>query len=435
MRARLVAAFNGWSSLLRKVSGAVAVLALCVLSAEVAGTLFCYWETGSLVYLGHRIPPTSSPPAPAGVTKRPHPYFGWVRPYSIRFPSATGEVFTNNFGFMQREPVTIPYQPQPGDLIVAVLGGSVATRTVLGQEGGTPLRVALQTQPTLEGRKVVLISMAQGAQKQPQQLIELAVLVAMGQHIDLAVNIDGYNEFALGMHNLAAGLHPILPPAGIMRGLANELSGLEGSPEHYRLAYEMLQARTQFQQQTERSAAARTGLTYAVAHAGALLARSTHARSAMAYEIFMHTGSAARADTRLSLDMPAPKPEDPIQDLFDLWLRSSRAMRALAAAGATRYLHVVQPNQYFSRHRFSEHERRIAVSTSLPTGLDRGYALIEQRMPELAKLDIVSAIDLFDAVDGEVYADDCCHFNGRGETLFAEYVAKEIAGRLARPAP
>jgi hypothetical protein len=277
--------------------------------------------------------------------------------------------------------------------------------------------------------------MAQGAQKQPQQLIELAVLLAMGQRIDLAVNIDGYNEFALGMHNLAAGLHPILPPAGIMRGLANEVSGLEGSPEHYRLACEVLEARTQVRQQTERSAAARTGLTYGVAHTRAVLARSALAKSAMAYEIFMHTASAAKVDGRLSLDMAAPKPEDPIQDLFDLWLRSSNEMRALAAAGATRYLHIVQPNQYFSRHRFSEHEKRIAVSTSLPIGLDRGYALIEQRMPELARLDIVSAIDLFDAVEGEVYADDCCHFNGPGETLFAEYVAKEIAGRLARPAP
>ena len=52
-------------------------------------------------------------------------------------------------------------------------------------------RQALQRLPQLAGKKVVVYNMAQGPGKQPQQLMELAYLIAAGQHIDLVLSLDG----------------------------------------------------------------------------------------------------------------------------------------------------------------------------------------------------------------------------------------------------
>jgi hypothetical protein len=69
--------------------------------------------------------------------------------------------------------------------------------------------------------------------------------------------------------------------------------------------------------------------------------------------------------------------------LFDLWLRSAQEMRLLAEARGAGFLHVVQPNQYYSKHSFSQRER--AVALSLPPeheyrrGVEMGYALLAAR--------------------------------------------------------
>jgi hypothetical protein len=120
--------------------------------------------------------------------------------------------------------------------------------------------------------------------------------------------------------------------------------------------------------------------------------------------------------------------------LFDLWLRSSQQMRVLTEAQKGRYLHVVQPNQYHTKHIFSPRERAIALGPQeigYRQGVERGYALLMERSALLQANGIVSAIALFDDVPDEVYADSCCHYTARGETLFAEFIAIEAERQLA----
>ena len=59
---------------------------------------------------------------------------------------------------------------------------------------------ALARLPALRERRVVVVNMAQGSGKEPQQLLELAYLLALGQRLDLAIALDGFNELALGHH-------------------------------------------------------------------------------------------------------------------------------------------------------------------------------------------------------------------------------------------
>ena len=121
--------------------------------------------------------------------------------------------------------------------------------------------------------------------------------------------------------------------------------------------------------------------------------------------------------------------------LFDLWLRSSQQMRVLTEAQQGRYLHVVQPNQYYSRHPFTAREREIALAQKetmgYRQGVELGYALLTARSAILQQNGIVSAIALFDTIADEVYSDSCCHYTARGETLVAEFVATEAERRLA----
>ena len=141
-----------------------------------------------------------------------------------------------------------------------------------------------------------------------------------------------------------------------------------------------------------------------------------------------------------SLDLPQTETQvQPIERLYDLWLRSSQQMRLLSVGNMIKYVHVIQPNLYYSKHIFSETERAIALS--LPRehdyriGIENGYPLLVARRTELGTQHISSAIDLFDEITEDVYGDNCCHLNARGETLFAQYVAELAAKAFSSNSP
>ena len=153
------------------------------------------------------------------------------------------------------------------------------------------------------------------------------------------------------------------------------------------------------------------------------------------YYPLLHQPPPPSLAARLSLDMPyTPRDSRVFDMLFDLWLRSSQQMKFLSAANGARYLHVVQPNQYYSKHVFSEHEKQIAfVAPETPEynhGIASGYALLQERQAVLDANGIVSAVGLFDGETDEVYMDNCCHYTAKGENLLGRLVATEVARRL-----
>src|SRR4051812_21618319 len=194
----------------RWILRAVALVVACIAAVEVAGALFFLWQNGRLIYLNRAAGPSASAVAvtsEGNYRQRLHPYFGFAGPYD----RAMGPVHTNSAGFMQREPIVLPFTPAADDVVIAVSGGSVAERLIIADSGSVPLGEVLQAIPAFAGKRIVIISIAQGTAKQPQQLLALSYLLALGQRIDLVINIDGFNEFALGYQNDRAGLHPVLP--------------------------------------------------------------------------------------------------------------------------------------------------------------------------------------------------------------------------------
>jgi hypothetical protein len=416
---------------LRLLSGILLVVG-CVIAVEAAGAMFFFWQHGSLIYLKRPVQEVATQQATVGYKQRLHPYFGFTGPYNLR----EADLSTNALGFPQRETFAIPYIPASNDFVVVVFGGSVAYRSAYGREGGMPLVDALNALPNFSGRRVVVINMAQGAGKQPQQLLELAYLLAIGQHIDLALNVDGFNEFALGWQNLRVGLDPVLPPAQSMWAFAEELYPAPDSGDYYKPAYEMFSARQLADYHRQRADAARSGLSYVWHQALGSRNQTVLATAAAEYESLIKSDHLSVAKSKLSLDLP-PIKGDPVAYLYDLWLKCSQQMRALAEANGIKYLHLIQPNQYYTKHVFSKHEHQIALA--LPPdhdyvlGVTKGYPLLAARSAALEKSDIVSMIDVFDDVKDEIYFDLCCHLNAHGETLFAQAAAREVAKRLGSP--
>ncbi len=410
--------------------GAAIMLLLCLLAVEGAGVAFHFWQTGELVYLRRPAAPVKENPAeqPKGYRQRLHPYFGFTGPYGADL----GRLHTNSLGFRQREKLTIPFVPAKNDVVVAVFGGSVASNLVMGWRGGTPLADSLRALPAFEGRNPVVINMAQGSAKQPQQLIKLAYLLAIGQRIDLAINVDGFNEFALGWQNVSADLDPVFPAAQFMAPMLAALLPSPASEEFYGIAHRMLEARRLAAGYSARADRARSGVTYAWAVSMALWYRMQLSKTMLQYDALVLSKSWSNLKPLFSLDLPKSEAaENPQEKMFAIWLRCSQQMKMLSDANAIKYVHVVQPNQYYSRHAFSDDERKVALAFpedhEYRVGIVKGYPLFAARDAILKANRIVSALGLFDDIHEEVYADACCHYNARGETALATFVAAEVA--------
>ena len=75
----------------------------------------------------------------------------------------------------------------------------------------TMRRVRNETRrPELRGR-VVVLNLAGGGFKQPQQVSVLMQMLLLGVPVAAVVNLDGYNELVFGSTNARDGVHPLLP--------------------------------------------------------------------------------------------------------------------------------------------------------------------------------------------------------------------------------
>ena len=143
----------------------------------------------------------------------PHPYLGYSgRPGSLPWG---GPPAFNDFGMLSVGGRPYPYVKKDNEFVVAVLGGSVAEIFSHHSEGD--LNKFLDERGF--AASVVLINLATGGYKQPQQLYHLIFALLAGFQFDAVLNIDGFNEIVLAADNLTQSINPIYPSSfhmGIM---------------------------------------------------------------------------------------------------------------------------------------------------------------------------------------------------------------------------
>jgi len=418
--------------------------------AELLAEAYVYRQDGVLTW----VQPVGGTPAPVSVQAlatdgdrlRLHPYYGFMALPGMRLQDVSktddmrrlyGDVFVDGpyarttvdrDGFWSIHEADLP-SSSTRDFVIGVFGGSVALQFALTME--STLARAIANAPVVAGRRVILKAYANGGTKQPQEVTALAYLLARGEHFDYVLNIDGFNELFIAWYNLHE--HQTVadaPFARFINGIQNVAGASRQDSER-----EAATLRTRVTAWDLESRTSRLALHVMLAQA--LRERSRRELAALEERIT----KAPPQSVELAMPLRQATPDEQrtyAKDIADLWLRSSIEMRALADAYGIPYSHVLQPNQYFDNAQFTEEERRRHLDLKSPplselVPMVYGEYLRRENALAAAGVTFIDASHLFDG-KGDVWIDDCCHFNERGNIQMAEFIATRIQ-RTSHAAP
>jgi hypothetical protein len=344
----------------------------------------------------------------------PHPYIGWddvprleqVRLEGGRYRSGQ---FDESFEIL-------------------VVGGSVSG--LVAKNGADVIRQKLEADARFAGRRVVILSHGRGSFKEPQQVLLIAYLLQAGYRPDLILNIDGFNEVALGADNFSLQAFPLYPhwpqyaPSTGTRAQSPEVAARLAA-----LHFEQAElART-----AEKSLASKKLWS-------ALFGRLARARvatlagrcGALQEEVLQALAGAETFDPTLGPRFEG-KRVDALNLIVDAWVEASRQIDALARIHGLAYLHVLQPTLHDPGAKpLTETElERGKLKGSWKEGVAEGYPRLRKASARLTEAGVwfLDGSDTFRALEEETYYDGC-HFRGPGMVLFAERVADEILARL-----
>jgi len=389
-------------------------------------------------------PEAPTPPPQTAAREVLHPFLGFVLDPASNQEQRRRERGDNEItelGFYR------PPGPPPGrsgdELRIGVFGGSAAFLFALaGQE-----RLIEELAPRLGNQRAIVVdSFALGGYKQPQQLMTLAYLLALGERFDVVINLDGFNEVALTTtENLAAGVHPSYP-----RGWRRRVAGLPDL-EAQALAWAILKTRRRRQQRAARfsSPLLRFSIT-----ANLLWRAGDIALQRKMVELEQRLNRQRSEENRGGFEVHGPPyssgdPSDDshggtvdgdgiYRDIARLWRTSSLQMHRLCEAAGILYVHVLQPNQYVPGSKpMDDSERRQAFLEDHPyrTAVVEGYPFLVEAGEELSRRGVRfhDLRFLFRDHSEPLYFDTCCHFNQRGNNILAYTVAEIIAAGLGEP--
>ncbi len=367
-----------------------------------------YYAAYGQEYGGGRLDPPASSALPHDSTnfiEPRHPYYGF-----------TGRLPDHALNAMP------PRQRREDLVVVGLLGGSVAADVNPFFQDALNRYFAANRLP----RQPVVIGLASGALKQPQQTMILVNALLLGGEFDLIVNLDGVNEVInSGGLNYRDSIFPFFPLWWDKRvGLTREEVSLAGQIGVLR------------REQARLTALRDTPILRWSALFG-LVNRWRQER--IAAEIIQRNRQLAAAAADYKLEKHGPGNWPARGELFPaaarVWYRGSLALSRLAAVAGADYYHFLQPSQYVPAAKpLSSEERALAYA---PDGINgsaaiEGYPLLRQYNQDLPG----QGIHYFDLngifVDHPetLYIDDCCHLNERGNELLAAAMVRRLEPAL-----
>ncbi|MFK7988819.1 MAG: hypothetical protein AB8I08_22565 [Sandaracinaceae bacterium] len=342
-----------------------------------------------------------------------HPYAGYLPDPSTRGDHGEQAPWPNAEALFE----TIP----PDAVRIVITGGSVA-----GQ-------VLVEFDNVLEERgydleRTHFVDAAGGGYKQPQQLAIITYLLAAGAHIDLVVNVDGFNEAVLPrVENHPTDVSSLYP-----RGWSRRFPDVDDM----RLVDAV--ARVDAWRQRRRDAASMVSDSWLRRSVTANVVWSAWDANA-AEQLTEARGHLDALRPARSYQRNGPRPpataSEALREGAETWARSSLLLSRLAEANGFRYLHFLQPNQYVEGSKpFSEEERArfVRPDTDYGTVAPLGYQALLERVPQLveAGVPIHDLTQLFEADPQTLYMDECCHFNEEGRLALTRHIVEVIAETL-----
>ncbi|PIR48225.1 hypothetical protein COU80_05800 [Candidatus Peregrinibacteria bacterium CG10_big_fil_rev_8_21_14_0_10_55_24] len=335
-------------------------------------------------------------------------------------------------GYVQSDKIPEYAVPQPTeDVFTAVLvGGSVARRMgLVHQDGPDALIAELEQLPQVVGKKIRFINLAADGYRQPQQLLLLNYLLALGADIDLFINLDGFNELYVPVNNRTLGSYAHYPEYWtsrmswmvrksqtkserlfdvLMEKRIHAANGMQASPLAYSMTANVLwYVYDQFLRNKLISGAWRPD-------------DSLH-RFRETYGPLTASGSDITADS--------------LGGAADMWEHSSLILHHLAASQGIAYVHFLQPNQYVPESKPMEDEERArAIGDFFWKGIiERGYPFLQEAGQRLQQEGVAffDMTGVFASVTDPLYVDLVGHFNAQGDTILGKAMGEAIVSVLS----
>ncbi|MBV8201870.1 MAG: hypothetical protein JOZ15_14725 [Acidobacteria bacterium] len=361
-----------------------------------------------------------------------HPYLGYVlNPEIKRWRTPRGRIVAPTItgdGF-EATPDDAAGEAGKHEVEIGLFGGSVAT--FLCAQGRDTLLTELAKFPGFKTKKLGLRCFALGGYKQPQQLMALAYLLALGRKLDIVINLDGFNEVALAFgENWPSGVFPFYP-----RGWTTLTEGIPDI-DRLRLVGSIVDL------EDRRAGLARTFSRSSLRYSAICnllwraLDRRLEARLAETQLMLQRTKPAGRGRFLGHGPKREYRSEDELfRDLAAEWKRSSFEMAHLCAAAGIRYYHFLQPNQYDPGSKpMGAAERRTAYKEDHPyrKGVEKGYPLLSKAGLELTAggVQFHDARNVFAGIKEPLYVDQCCHFSQKGNQILGAWMAARIVQDL-----
>lgn len=348
------------------------------------------------------------------------PYFG--------FPETAYGAGKNNYGFVQSETsgqLDYPSHVDANDFVVGIFGGSFASS--LFQSCEQQIAAALAQHPDLRGRRIKVLNFAMGAAKQPVQLFYLNYFLAIGQTIDLVVNIDGINDTVGAVLNFEKGHHPAMPAADTTESFASLMQVPKMEVKTLGTYLKIIRYRGMLNKLAEVKLLNLFApfLTY-------LIDKKLRMHQAAVYEIDISEDmmDIARVPALSYLKCNDEQRETIDTQVLQIWSRSTAMMHAVCERFDCGYVHVVPPNPYYLNRPGAGGDEAMMKRAS-----QKIRAISYSIWPKL--LDIVReakigancfcvAIDAFDGLQEDVYADPFGHIKPNGEQIIAERLCNHI---------
>ena len=363
------------------------------------------------------------------IVERLHPFFGYVQRPG---PDFRPNFKTNNYGFIS--PYDYPFnKSSENQYIVGVFGGSVASNYSVYEIQNKILETKLKQLPELKDKEIIILSLATGGYKQPQQLLILNYMLSLGQKFDLVINIDGFNEVALSKVNDKYQLDFTMPSANHILALT-QLADSSLSDKALQALLKIKQTKPKIEPAIEQIKKCKLASCYAFQSLQLQLLLKDYRTQIQRFERYRTKADGKGVEDSILYFYVQRQPLE-VEELFGKitrnWVETSKLMRDTLAAENIPYFHILQPNQYYQTERvFSEAEQQIAWSDDSPydKAVRQAYPMLIENI-NLLKLDninIMNAVNVFDQTLDTVYIDDCCHYNPLGEKILSEAIAEFI---------
>lgn len=409
---------------------AVNVVVFCLVAELIALAVF-YYDHGWLFYVDPYRPtlaPMQEDSGGALTAVGLHPYFGPTHrpgiPFDLPDTLRTGEtdaaVATNNFGFPSR--VNYPFsKTNDREFVIGIFGGSVGA--YFCRLGVTRLEENLRQSATFANRDLVTLCFSHEGYKQPQQLLVLSYFLSIGQPFDMVINIDGFNEVALGRINDQYGWDISMPSHEHLDGLINLVNQATLTPAKIQSLARIVEYRRRLNDIAGRSN--RTpfaSVEFALRHYYDFL-RRRYEEERVRFDR-LPSNPPANSPIHVTPKVRTRSGAEVYEDIAANWRDSSMLMQRLLTSHGVAYVHVLQPNQYYSTRTFTSDEKKVAFNDGSPfkEGAARGYPFLEKALEPGG----VNAVHAFDTARDAMYVDDCCHYTVAGNRLLADFITKAV---------